>query len=98
MKQMNIGIIGLGLIGGSMAKAIKDNTEHTIFGFDIKDEVVKEHDFVFIGGHPMAGIEHSGFTHSKKALFNNASMVLVPIWHRNSTYGKALMCTYTCRS
>lgn len=32
---MNIGIVGLGLIGGSMAKAIKVRTAHTVFGADI---------------------------------------------------------------
>ncbi|MDR0308725.1 MAG: prephenate dehydrogenase/arogenate dehydrogenase family protein [Coriobacteriales bacterium] len=31
---MNIGIVGLGLIGGSMAKAIKANTAHTVYGFN----------------------------------------------------------------
>ncbi len=32
---MNIGIVGLGLIGGSMAKAIKEMTAHKVYGFDI---------------------------------------------------------------
>jgi len=141
-----IGVIGLGLVGGSMAKALNQNTDHTVYGFDINDtinqkaklvnaiedvltdemlpacdvvvvalypaatidyvkshgdlfkkgaivldccgvkEVVcnelepfaKEKGFVFMGGHPMAGIEHSGFEYSKKALFDNASMILVP--------------------
>ena len=36
---MKIGIIGLGLIGGSIAKALKRNTAHTIFGYDLSDEV-----------------------------------------------------------
>lgn len=143
---MNIGIIGLGLIGGSMAKAIKQNTSHKVFGLDLQDTIVKkailtgtldaalttelistcdllivalypqdtidfvkthsniikkdaivldccgvkkvicetlepiakENGFIFMGGHPMAGLAHSGFTHAKKALFNNASMVLTP--------------------
>ena len=34
---MQIAIIGLGLIGGSLAKALKENTEHTVIGFD-RDE------------------------------------------------------------
>ena len=143
---MKIAIIGLGLIGGSMAKAIKENTDHIVYGYDRKDTVIKnaqllsaidqaltdnllkecdltivalypkaavdyirEHQemfkkgsivldccgvkqivcsqvepmalkqgFVFIGGHPMAGLEHSGFDHAKKALFKNASMILTP--------------------
>lgn len=31
---MKIAIVGLGLIGGSIAKAIKYNTEHTVYGYD----------------------------------------------------------------
>ena len=141
---MTVGIVGLGLIGGSLAKAISQNTDHTEYGFDLSEEVmakavlldaieqpltdkilshcdiiivalypqatidyVKEHadlikkgaividcggvkrivcdqliplgeekGFLFMGGHPMAGLEHSGFAYAKKSLFNNASMVL----------------------
>jgi len=141
-----IGVIGLGLVGGSMAKALNQNTDHTVYGYDINEtisqkaklvnaiedvltdemlsecdvvvvalypeatiEYVKSHaglfkkgaivldccgvkevvcsalepiarenGFVFMGGHPMAGIEHSGFEYSKKALFDKASMILVP--------------------
>lgn len=141
---MNIGVIGLGLIGGSLAKAIKKNTIHTVLGKDINEETMKkatltgaidgeltdisladilivslypsatvkyikenvdkikkgaivtdvsgvkksvcnklfplaeEKGFSFIGGHPMAGVEFSGFDYSKDALFKNASMILVP--------------------
>lgn len=143
---MNIGIIGLGLIGGSMAKAIKQNTSYKVFGLDLQDTIIKkailvgaidealtaellstcdllivalypqdtldfvkshagmikkgamvldccgvkqvicealepvaqENGFIFMGGHPMAGLAHAGFTHAKKALFNNASMILTP--------------------
>ena len=141
-----VGIAGLGLIGGSLAKALKQNTGYEVYGCDsdeatfrralllnavdgcLTDEVlplcdvvipalypnivvdyiktnagsfkkgcividccgVKEYvcnavfpiagefGFTFIGGHPMAGIEHSGFKYSKKNLFNGASMILVP--------------------
>lgn len=37
---MNIGIVGLGLIGGSMAKAIKEMTEHTVYGYDILESTM----------------------------------------------------------
>ena len=140
---MEIGIIGLGLIGGSLAKAISQNTDNTVYGYDISDQVVKkavlvnaieqpltdsllpqcdivivalypkaaieyvqahadlikpgaivvdccgtkrvvceacfplaeQYGFTYLGGHPMAGLEHSGFTYAKKSLFNNASMI-----------------------
>lgn len=32
----------------------------------------------FIGGHPMAGTEHSGYEYSNKNLFKNKSWVLIP--------------------
>lgn len=141
-----IGVIGLGLIGGSLAKALNQNTGHSVYGYDIDETVTKkavlvgaieaalteeilpecdvlivalwpeatvsyieahknkikkgaivldcsgvkryvcdkilpiaqEQGFVFIGGHPMAGMAHSGFDHAKKALFDKASMVLTP--------------------
>jgi len=142
---MKIGIVGLGLIGGSMAKAIKHYSDHTVLGMDISQSVVlkakmlevidgeltqdnlkdcdlvilalyphdtisfvrenaqqlkgstvidccgikrlvldavqplsHEHGFVFIGGHPMAGIERSGFEYSMIDLFEGASMILTP--------------------
>ncbi|PWM72422.1 MAG: prephenate dehydrogenase/arogenate dehydrogenase family protein [Bacillota bacterium] len=141
---MNIGIVGLGLIGGSIAKAVKKNTPHAVYGADVNAESLKkalltgaidgelqdlsaldmlivalypaasvryveenadkipkkcivldtagvkkavcdvlfplarEKGFTFIGGHPMAGVEFSGFDHSREALFKNASMILVP--------------------
>ena len=37
---MKIGITGLGLIGGSMAKAIKETKEHTVYGYDIDESTV----------------------------------------------------------
>ncbi len=40
MEPMKIGIIGLGLIGGSLAKAIKECTPHQVLGFDTDPVVV----------------------------------------------------------
>lgn len=37
---MNIGIVGLGLIGGSMAKSIKMRTCHTVYGTDLDSETM----------------------------------------------------------
>lgn len=35
---MNIGIVGLGLMGGSMARSIKVKTGHNVFAIDVNDE------------------------------------------------------------
>ena len=40
--------------------------------------VAKEEGFIFVGGHPMAGSEKSGFKASRSDLFQGASMVVVP--------------------
>ena len=37
---MNVGIVGLGLIGGSMAKSVKARTEHTVYGIDLDQETM----------------------------------------------------------
>ena len=146
---MTVGIVGLGLIGGSLARAIKANTAHTVLGADLSRPVVyrakllevideelteerigecgllilalyprdtvewvqshakaiqkgavvvdcagvkqavcepcwtaaEENGFTFIGGHPMEGMAKLGFEHSRRDLFVNASMILVP--HRD---------------
>ncbi len=143
---MNIGVVGLGLIGGSLCKAIKENTDHTVLGFDkdssinsyavidgsidavLDDSNINECDYIllsiypkatvkylkekaplikndaividcggikrvicdecfalsdefgfnFIGGHPMAGLHHSGYKYSKATLYKGASMILTP--------------------
>ena len=143
---MNIGVVGLGLIGGSIVKSAKRNTEYTIYGYDINEKVVSDaikdkfldgaltedtigvcdyvfiplypekvidfveknassfkhgaviidcagvkrnvcekcfeiaekHNFTFVGGHPMAGTQFSGFENSKETMFHNAPFVLTP--------------------
>ena len=142
---MTVGIVGLGLIGGSLAKAYHE-AGHCVLAYDIdssvtafaqmanavdealseeniaqcdllllavypqaaidylaqyaallrKDAVVvdccgtkrivceacfkiaKEHGFLFVGGHPMAGTHFSGFKYSRATLFKGAPMALVP--------------------
>ncbi len=143
---MNIGIVGLGLIGGSFARVLKTNPENMVFAVDLNrsaylaaymtgscDDELKpdniglcdyvlvcaypeasvnyiienrkrfkkgaividccgikrdicmrlnplneENEFIFIGGHPMAGTQQWGFSHSRASLFSNASMILTP--------------------
>jgi len=139
-----VGIAGLGLVGGSMARAIKAKTGSRVLGFDSSDEVMslakgqgaidgeltdaalaecsliiialypdevisyfdknlhhirsgtivvdcggvktkicralsgraKERSIRFVGGHPMAGVERSGFSSSFAELFAGATMIL----------------------
>lgn len=143
---MNIGIVGLGLIGGSIAKSAKKNTSFKVYGYDIDENVVKtatndnyidgelnsttlplcdyifiplypeavinyirenckrfksdavvidcagvkrsvcdecfeiaeKNNFTFVGGHPMAGTQFSGFENAKDTMFYNAPFVLTP--------------------
>lgn len=140
---MTIAVIGLGLIGGSLAKVIKERTAHKVLGFDRSEatlvmayqdgaiddvctgfedvdlvfialyptaavEFIKKHaksfsygstvidlcgvkrficdslqnvlpdGVTFIGGHPMAGRECSGFENAVSTLFDKASMILTP--------------------
>ena len=40
--------------------------------------IAAEHGFTFVGGHPMAGTQYSGFAHARATLFKGAPMVIVP--------------------
>ena len=37
-----------------------------------------EHGFTYVGGHPMAGLQFSGFKYSRDNLYRGASMIIVP--------------------
>ena len=144
-KQLKVGVVGLGLIGGSMARAYS-SAGHAVLAHDInksalenalaqnaicgrltKENVAecdviflavypaasvnwlrvtaphltpasvvvdlcgtkrgicetcfgmaREYGFSFVGGHPMAGTQFSGFENSKNELFKGAPMVIVP--------------------
>ena len=39
---MTVGIVGLGLIGGSFAKAYSDNDEHRVYAYDINPQVMHD--------------------------------------------------------
>jgi Prephenate dehydrogenase len=147
MKPIHtVGIVGLGLIGGSMARSVKKHTIATVYGHDISPEamalatesgaidapltretlqecdllliaiaprslvkwdedhadaiptttilvdlcgvkryiykhiapIAREKGFLYVGGHPMAGKEVSGFANSDRELYRDASMILCP--------------------
>ncbi len=40
-----------------------------------------QHGFTFVGGHPMAGLQYSGYKYSKGTLFSGASFIMVPPVH-----------------
>ena len=143
---MKIAVVGLGLIGGSIAKTLKKNTTHSVYAINrsqqtlktalseeaidgaitadelkdmdvvfiglyagltidfvlknadnfkkgavvadtcgVKTEIVKaltkplaERGVHFVGCHPMAGREFSGYRYSLDNLFDNASCILTP--------------------
>jgi len=40
--------------------------------------LAEKYGFTFVGGHPMAGTQHSGFKYARAELFDGAPMVIVP--------------------
>ncbi len=40
--------------------------------------IAEEYDWHFVGCHPMAGLQYSGFAHAKDTMFEGAPMVVVP--------------------
>ena len=141
---MIITAVGLGLIGGSLCKAIEKHTNHTVYGIDVNKETIamavsqnaidsetddlgiaditivslyptdaidyitanaykfkegsividtcgikkavvdsvtpllEKYGVTFIGAHPMAGREFSGFEYSLDNLFDEASFIITP--------------------
>ena len=142
---MTVGIVGLGLIGGSFAKAYHEaghrvlafDTDQSVFDFATLSGAVdgllseeslsscdliliavypsaavdylrqhgahigpkpvvidccgtkrvvcaaafplaEQYRFTYLGGHPMAGTQYSGFGHARANLYHNAPMVIVP--------------------
>ena len=41
-------------------------------------DAAKRYGFTFVGGHPMAGTQYSGFKHARKDMYKGAPMVIVP--------------------
>ena len=41
-------------------------------------EAAARYGFTYVGGHPMAGLQYSGFKHARASLFKGASMIIVP--------------------
>ena len=41
-------------------------------------KIAKKYGFTYVGGHPMAGTQYSGFKYARGSLFKNAPMVIVP--------------------
>ncbi|MGN1403923.1 MAG: prephenate dehydrogenase [Ruminococcus sp.] len=143
---MQILVVGMGLIGGSICKSIKASTEHTVFGCDVQESVLEDaikegaidgtgtmndgtYDMIiiclhqriaiqmvqdalpqlrpgtilvdtcglkgrmvrdltyrcrksgvhYVGTHPMAGREKSGYYASIPNLFQNANFIVTPV-------------------
>ncbi len=160
---MNIAVIGMGLIGGSLCKSIKSRTLHSVFGYDADEEVMmlarlcgamderlsdtnigscdvlliavrpgaavrwieetakkiakgavvcdmcgvkrsvfgkmakiaEANGFSYVGCHPMAGRERSGFVSSTDDLFDGASMIITPVAGTDMNVLESLKDLYT---
>ncbi|MBO4421769.1 MAG: prephenate dehydrogenase [Lachnospiraceae bacterium] len=42
------------------------------------EKIAEKYGFLYVGGHPMAGTQYSGFKYAKETLFKGAPMVIVP--------------------
>lgn len=40
--------------------------------------IAAEHGFTFVGGHPMAGTQFSGYKYSRASMYKDAAMIIVP--------------------
>ncbi len=54
-------------------------TKRTIYAAGLK--LAEKHGFLYVGGHPMAGAQYSGFKYARSNLFHNAPMVIIPEDH-----------------
>ena len=46
-------------------------------------EMADKYGFTFVGAHPMAGLQYSGYKYSRANLFSGASLIMVPQVHDN---------------
>ncbi len=87
----HVDFILLSLYPKASADFVENNVEHIKKGCIITDDcgiktylvdrlvpICREHGFYYVGGHPMAGKEVSGYKASTAELYKNASMLLVP--------------------
>src|SRR3989339_216075 len=70
---MKIAIIGLGLIGGSLALALKNSSKEHIVA---KAESLLPPEVFFVGGHPMAGKEKVKLAAAEADLFKDKTYLL----------------------
>lgn len=58
-KHMNIGIIGLGLLGGSLGRAIVEKTGHKVYGLDISHDIMLKAEMLSAMHFPLTGQDYS---------------------------------------
>ncbi|MDR0696658.1 MAG: prephenate dehydrogenase [Christensenellaceae bacterium] len=55
---MNIGIIGLGLIGGSIGRALIKKTDHVVYGYDTSSDTMLKASFLPAINHPLTDSDY----------------------------------------
>lgn len=73
-----VGVVDSVVPGLRKGAVVVDMTGVKGFVYDAMRKYACSGDFVFVGGHPMAGKERTGWANSCANLFDGASMILVP--------------------
>ncbi len=88
---MNIAIVGLGLIGGSLGRAIVSKTNHKVFGFDIDSKSMKIGELIKAYHTPLTQQNIKDIDLLIVALYQGSALKVLPDYLKNLKKGAIVM-------